>query len=291
MTPPDDLIPPCSIDRSRQRGSDVAVLMSTYARDCPDALREALESLYAQTETPDRIVIVIDGEVSGAHHAVIDAYATDGRGPRLTRVALPGNGGLARALNAGLPFCDGRYVMRMDSDDVCLPDRLALQHAYLEAHPDIDLCSSWSSEFVTGGADERIKVSPTEHSALASALRWRNVLAHSAIMVRTEALKRIGGYRAEFGLLEDYDLYVRLLSSGARFHVIPKILLRVRTSLAQRARRGNFTYALKEIRFRRECFRAGFLTFSQFLATAALYAGFRLAGPVLRNRLYALSRS
>ena len=179
----------------------------------------------------------------------------------------------------------------MDSDDICMPDRLALQLAYIKEHPDTDIISSWASEFAVGEPTEKMKVSPTEHDALAMALRWRNVIAHSAILIRASTLFRVGGYRPDFGLLEDYDLWVRLMTKGARFHVLPKVLLRIRTSLAQRGRRGNLAYLRNEIRFRSECLRVGFLTRSQFVATLCLYALFRLAGPMLRNQFYALART
>ncbi len=276
---------------ARREKNGVNVLMSTHKGENGHNLAEALESLYAQTVTPDRIVLVLDGYVGQDQHDVISFYGADRRGPDLTIVALPSNSGLAHALNAGLAYCDGDFVMRMDSDDICMPDRLALQLAYIKEHPETDLISSWASEFTVGEPTEKMKVSPTEHDALAMALRWRNVIAHSAILIRTSTLTRVGGYRADFGLLEDYDLWVRLMTKGARFHVLPKVLLRIRTSLAQRGRRGNLAYLRNEIRFRSECLRIGFLTRSQFIATLGLYAMFRLAGPMLRNQFYALART
>jgi len=276
---------------ARRDKNGVNVLMSTHKGENGHNLAEALESLYAQTVTPDRIVLVLDGYVGQDQHDVISFYGADRRGPDLTIVALPSNSGLAHALNAGLAYCDGDFVMRMDSDDICMPDRLALQLAYIKEHPETDLISSWASEFTVGEPTEKMKVSPTEHDALAMALRWRNVIAHSAILIRTSTLTRVGGYRADFGLLEDYDLWVRLMTKGARFHVLPKVLLRIRTSLAQRGRRGNLAYLRNEIRFRSECLRIGFLTRSQFIATLGLYAMFRLAGPMLRNQFYALART
>jgi len=277
--------------RAERHTTSVNVLMSTYKAEKAEYLAAAMESLYSQTVPPDRVVLVLDGEVGMDQHEVITRFGTDGRRPDLTIVALPQNGGLANALNAGLAYCDGDYVMRMDSDDICMPDRLALQLAYLAEHPDADLISSWVREFSDAEAQERLKVSPTDHDAITSALRWRNVIAHSAVIVRTSALKKIGGYRADFGMLEDYDLFVRLITSGAHLHVIPKVLLRIRTSMAQRARRGNLAYLKNEIRFRAECLRLGFLNRSQFVATVCLYAVFRLAGPALRNRFYGLART
>jgi glycosyltransferase involved in cell wall biosynthesis len=276
---------------TRRIKNGVNVLMSTHKGETGKNLAEALESIYCQTLPPDRIVLVLDGPVGEDQHEVIGLYGSDARGPDLTIVALPSNSGLAQALNAGLAYCDGEFVMRMDSDDICMPDRLALQLAYIKEHPDTDIISSWASEFSVNEPTEKMKVSPTEHDALAMALRWRNVIAHSAILIRASTLARVGGYRSDFGLLEDYDLWVRLITTGARFHVLPKVLLRIRTSLAQRGRRGNLAYLRNEIRFRSECLRIGFLTRSQFIATLCLYALFRLAGPMLRNQFYALART
>ena len=179
---------------ARREKNGVNVLMSTHKGETGHNLAEALESLYAQTLPPDRIVLVLDGFVGQDQHDVIAFYGTDGRGPDLTIVALPSNSGLAHALNAGLAYCDGEFVMRMDSDDICMPDRLALQLAYIKEHPDTDIISSWASEFAVGEPTEKMKVSPTEHDALAMALRWRNVIAHSAILIRASTLSRVGGY-------------------------------------------------------------------------------------------------
>jgi glycosyltransferase involved in cell wall biosynthesis len=276
---------------SPRNGNGVNVLMSTHKGETGTHLAEALESLYSQTLKPDRIVLVEDGPIGPDQHDVLAAYCRDGRGPRLTRIALPENGGLARALNTGLAYCDGDYVMRMDSDDIAMPDRLEIQLSYLKTHPEIDIVSSWANEFSDGLSADRLKVSPTEHDALAMALRWRNVIAHSAILMKTSVLSKLDGYRPDFGLLEDYDLWVRMVMSGARFHVLPKVLLSIRTGLGQRGRRGNWNYMKSEIRFRTECLRIGFLTRTQFCATLVLYAVFRLASPVMRQRIYALART
>lgn len=108
--------------------SGVCVLMSTYASETADNLRTSLESLYSQTIVPERIVLVIDGAIDHDQETVLSAFSSDPRGPKLTLVRLPQNGGLAAAMNAGLAYCDCPYVMRMDSDDVCLPDRLEHEH-------------------------------------------------------------------------------------------------------------------------------------------------------------------
>jgi len=188
----------------------------------------------------------------------------------VTLIRLPASGGLARALNAGMGHCSGKYVMRADSDDLCDPRRLELQLDYFKTHPEVDLVATWCTEFSDDGRAEGLKVFPTEHDELAQALRWRNVVPHASVMIRKETLERIGGYRPDFGMLEDYDLFGRLLASGAKFHAIPKMLSYTRTSIEQRQRRDGLRYCWNEIRFRLSCFRLGFLNMGELVITASL---------------------
>lgn len=271
--------------------STVSALITTYRGENPDHLVAALQSLKNQSLPPDQIVLVIDGPIDFAQQDVINRFAAETDGPKRIVATMPENGGLAKALNHGLSACTGDYIMRMDSDDISLPDRLQLEKTYLDTHAEIDLVASWSSEFVHEDHDLRLKTSPTEHEAIVQALRWRNVIAHPTILIRKSALVNLGGYRESVGLLEDYDLYVRLILAGAKIHIIPKVLLRVRTTLEQRARRGNFAYFKSEFRFRLHCLRVGFLNTRQFILTTCLYGFFRLMGAPLRDRLYAAVRS
>ncbi|WP_414475519.1 glycosyltransferase [Microvirga sp. M2] len=264
--------------------------MSTYAAEKASNLKEALESMYSQTVPPDQMVLVLDGSVGHDQEAIIEAYRRDRRISRTDVLRLPMQQGLARALNAGLQLCKGTYVVRMDSDDISTPDRLAIQLAYFGDHPDTDVLSSWCEEFFEDGAATQLKICPVDHEAIIGALRWRNVLTHPALMIKADTLRDIGGYRAKFGKLEDYDLFVRLAQSGARFHAIPKVLVRMRSSIEQRSRRGGLSYCMHEVRFRTECFRQGFLSTGQFIATTTMYLLFRSTAAVFRRRAYSIAR-
>jgi glycosyltransferase involved in cell wall biosynthesis len=281
-------VAPSAPDNVRPTSS---VLMSTYARETAENLAASLASIRSQTVAPDQLVLVVDGPVGDDQEAVIADFAEDAGGIQLTLLRLPGNVGLAEAMNAGLALCTGMYTMRMDSDDLCEPDRVEKQLAYAAAHPEVDLVSSWSEEFFDDGSRGMIKASPVSHESVMAALRWRNVLVHPTICVRTATLRGVGGYRSCFGMLEDYDLFVRLAQAGAQFHVIPKVLLRVRSSHDQRVRRGGAKYALHEFRFRMEHYRTGFIGLREFILVTSLYSVFRLVSGRLRGRLYGLARS
>jgi hypothetical protein len=156
----------------------VSCLMSTYGGETAEHLTASLESIFAQTVPPDQLVLVIDGTIGPAQEAVIVQYQHDPRVNRIEILRLPTNQGLAKAMNAGLAVCSGDWIMRMDSDDLSEPDRLAIQLRYVEQYTDVDIFSSWSEEFCEEDGRRQIKSSPVEHKAVIESLRWRNIIVH-----------------------------------------------------------------------------------------------------------------
>lgn len=110
-----------------------SVLMSLYIKENPQYLRECFESLVAQTHPADEIVLVFDGAVTPELEAVVAEFETK---LPLNLVKLPKNLGLGKALNEGLKHCSHDWVFRMDTDDICVPERFAKQVAFIEQHPD-----------------------------------------------------------------------------------------------------------------------------------------------------------
>jgi glycosyltransferase involved in cell wall biosynthesis len=269
----------------------ISVLMATYAKERPERLARALDSIYRQTRPPDQMVLVVDGPVGPDQEEVIAVYQHDTRIPEMRVVRLPTNVGLARALNAGLKVCRGEWIMRMDSDDISLEDRTEVQMAYIERHSGLDVVSGWSEEFFDETPATRIKASPTTHEAIIQGLKWRNILVHPSMMMRASTVRSVGGYSADFPLLEDWNLWVRLALAKARFAVIPKVLVRMLVGKDQAARRGGLRYLAHEVRFRTFCWRNGFINLRQYALSTAAYGAFRLAGPALRGRLYKIVRT
>ena len=112
----------------------VSILMPVY--NTAPYLREAMDSMLAQTFTDFELIVLDDCSPDNAQE-ILDTY-TD---PRIVRYRGERNVGLANVLNVGMEMARGKYIARMDSDDISLPDRLKVQVEYLESHPDIDLCS------------------------------------------------------------------------------------------------------------------------------------------------------
>ena len=117
-----------------------SVLMSVYFKEAPEYLRQAIESIQAQTFPTDDFVLVCDGPLNDALDAAI-AEKQQEMGETLNVVRLAKNSGLGNALNKGIKHCKNELVARMDSDDIAYPNRCEKQIAVFNAHPEVSICS------------------------------------------------------------------------------------------------------------------------------------------------------
>ena len=224
----------------------VSVLMPCY--NVAETLAEALESLAAQTLVDFEIVAVDDGS-DDATPALLQAWAR--RDSRLRLLSLP-HGGIIPGLNAGLAACRAEYVARMDADDRCHPQRLELQAAYLDAHPEVTLAACR----VRGFPPETLRPGGQKYLAwLNSLLSGEDILrelyvespfAHPSVLFRRSAVLQAGGYQ-DHGWAEDYDLWLRLAQAGAQFAKLPQVLFDWRDH-AQRLTHRDERYTLENFR-------------------------------------------
>jgi glycosyltransferase involved in cell wall biosynthesis len=252
----------------------------------------ALQSCIVQTMMPAEIVLVLDGPVGVEQQRVIDTFARDAAesGVRFLPVPLEHNVGLGAAMNAGLAYCREPYVARMDSDDLCDRERFVEQWGLLRDRPDIDLLASWQADFEHDPAlTFRVKTVPEIHDDIVRVLRWRNVVPHPSIVFKRDVVLRIGGYRPIL-YLEDYDLFMRLVTAGARLHAIQRPLIHVRVTHRQRVRRGGWSYAMRDTRFRWSLYRHRHISLFNCCVTTLLYSSFRLAPPFIKQFMYATVR-
>ncbi|MCK7637396.1 glycosyltransferase [Corynebacterium pygosceleis] len=221
----------------------LTALVTVYHGNNPDHLRQALESVAAQTRPAEEILIVRDGPVPEEIAEVVSGFLE--RTPTARQLELPVNRGLGPASQSALDEIDTDYFARLDADDLAEPERFAVQLEFLAAHPEIDVLGTAMSEFtdddpttVTG-----VRTLPEDHAAIARYARINTPVNHPSVMLRTSAVRRAGGYR-DVHFMEDYDLWARMLTNGARFHNLPEPLTRFRTGddmFARRTGRGMFT--------------------------------------------------
>jgi len=194
----------------------VSVIMAVF--DGAPWVGAAVESLLAQT-LADLEVIVIDDGSTDATAEVLAAFSD----PRL-RVERHARAGLTHSLNRALELARAPLVARLDADDVALPERLARQCEYLNAHRDVGLVGTWAREVDVTGREMAAICPPEDDASIRRALIRRNPFVHSSVMMRRAAIDRAGHYDPSMPVAQDYDLWVRL-ARVTRLANLPELLV------------------------------------------------------------------
>lgn len=257
--------------------------MSVYKGEEPEFLRASLESLCAQTRPADEVVIVLDGQLTEELLKVISHYCE--RLP-VSMVPLEKNMGLGPALCHGVKECRYDVIARMDSDDICISERFRMQLEFLEAHPEIDALGGSIREFAQDPSkcitERRM---PLTHEAILARGASRNPMNHMTVVFRKSAVLQAGNYRSLRGL-EDYDLWIRMLRKGSRFHNLPQVLVLVRAGSGMLSRRGGLDYLCKEAELFHGFWKMGFIGFWRFIGNILARVPARLLPLQFRRVLY-----
>lgn len=204
----------------------VSVALPVY-RDGP-TLAAAVGSLQAQTHRQFEVLLVLNGADEATTTIAKDLAAKDSR-IRLMHQSQPD---LVMALNAALRAARFDLVARMDGDDTCMPERLALQASFLRDHPEIAAVASAYQIVDTAGRVLTVARPPRDPDSL----RWRlllgNQIAHGSVMFRRRVVVELGGYREHAKLCEDYDLWLRLVQRH-RLACLSEVLYSYRTRHAE----------------------------------------------------------
>jgi len=232
----------------------VSVLLPV--RDAGVALDACLASLRRQTLADHEVIAVDDGSADGSGARLECAARLD---PRL-RVSRTPPRGLVAALNHGLGEARAPLLARMDADDVAHPERLARQAERLERDGEIQALGSRVRLTGAAGAGMRRYVDWSNalltHEAILADLLVESPLVHPSVMMRTAALRALGGYRCQDGP-EDYDLWLRGAAAGWRFAKLPELLLDWHDH-PERLTRRDSRYAAERFRARKlEALEAG----------------------------------
>ncbi|MCA1905285.1 MAG: glycosyltransferase [Desulfarculus sp.] len=207
----------------------VSVLMSVH--NGRDFLPAALDCILGQTLTDLEFIVIDDGSRDDTWELIQARAATDSR---LRPARNPANLGLTRSLNRGLELARGRYLARQDVDDQSLPQRLAQQAAFLEAHPGVVLLGTWAER--VDGAGRTIPGlgrEPATDRAIRRKMLLANAFFHTSVMLRREILTNHGlAYDPELPFAQDYDLWSRLLLHGQGAN-LTQPLVRFRTHPGQ----------------------------------------------------------
>ena len=240
--------------------------MAVYAKESPNALNMALQSLYRQSIAAEEIVLVKDGPLTHDLDDVILSFI-----PLLPLhiISLPINVGLAKALNIGLAAASHPWIMRFDSDDICDERRIESQISYIK-NDNLDIFGSQIDEFDDNPLmSNTLRTVPCSHEEIVSYSKRRSPFNHMTVCYRKSFVEKVGGYPLIY-LMEDYALWIKMISSGARTKNSPEILVHARVGNGMIARRGGLKYFRSEWSLQYFIYKLGFKSFLEMVIDGAM---------------------
>ena len=242
-----------------------SVINSVYKKDKPEFVRVALDSMLVnQSVKPTEIVLIQDGPVPEGLQQLLQGY--EAKFPNVMNVIrLKKNGGLGNALKLGVENAKCDLCARMDSDDICAPDRFENQLAYLESHPECDIVGGQITEFINT-PDNIVgkREVPCDNEAIYHYMRSRCALNHPTVMFKKKAVLDAGNYQDWFWN-EDYYMWIRMMEQGCVFANLSDVLVNMRSGLDQYGRRGGKKYFDSEIGIKKLMLEKGMITHREYI--------------------------
>lgn len=187
--------------------TDITVLMPVY--NAEKYLREAIDSVLAQTYTDFEFLIVNDGSTDNSLN-IIKSYSD-----KRIRLINRENGGVSAALNTGLTTAKGSFIVRFDADDVCYPDRIRLQYEFMKKNPEYVLAGS-DADYINKDGEYIFTFNNAGYTD--EVIREKSLLGcpfiHSTVIYRKQDVLDLGGYEVKAHTFEDYFLWIQLLKKG-----------------------------------------------------------------------------
>ena len=223
-----------------------SVLLSLYFKENASYLDLCFESVwFKQSIKPSEIILVLDGPIGEELIYCVEKWKKN-IGLSLMVVALSKNVGLGNALNEGLKYCSNEWVFRMDTDDICTPDRFDKQIQFIKSNPDIVLFGGQVLEFETDPKYSNVlKSVPTTDEQIKLFSRKRCPFNHMTVAYRKDVIQKLGGYKHHL-FMEDYNLWLRVIGAGYKVANLEDVVLYARVGNGMHARRKGYEYIKSE---------------------------------------------
>lgn len=206
---------------------DLSVIMSVY-HEKEEYLKLSIESIINQTYDRFEFIIVLDAPENKLALSIIRHY--ESIDSRIKILINDSNLGLALSLNKAVGISKGRYLVRMDADDISMPDRFQKQIKFMDENSEISVLGinkieiNQSGETISKGASL-----PNSPHKTAKILKYSNIIVHPGVFIRKSDFNQIGGYR-NFPASQDLDLWLRFISEGYKITNLNDYLIKYRTS-------------------------------------------------------------
>ena len=157
--------------------------MSVYKKECPEYLDQSISSIETQTVTPNEIILVKDGPIDSELSEVIEKHSKKFNG-QFKVISLPVNQGLGEALRQGMKYVTTDWIMRMDTDDICVNNRFELQLNVIKHDPDIAVVGGQIDEFKDSPNNIiGFRKVPETTSQIQKYLKWRCPFNHPTVLI------------------------------------------------------------------------------------------------------------
>lgn len=260
-------------------------LMSVYYKEKPDYLELSIKSMLDQTVKPDEIIIVEDGPLTKELNQLIDRFVSKNK-KIFTIVPLEKNMGLGLALNEGLKVSRNELVARMDSDDICKPQRCEEQLKQFERDNELVICGSNIDEFngeINNIAGHRIV--PENLKEIYEFSKRRSAFNHPTVMYKKSKVLENNGY-SNLRRNQDVDLFGRMIFSGCKAYNVQDSLLWFRSDDALAKRRKSWENSKSYIETIKKFWKMGFSSFNDYLFVLIGQTGMFLMPVRLQQLLY-----
>lgn len=200
----------------------ISVVMPVY--NAQAYLQEAIESILNQTFTYFEIIIV-DGSSTDKSYEIIQKYAK--ADIRIVAIKTEKNLGLIKTLNMAIGIAKGKYIARMDADDISLPDRLIKQFDYMENNPEIGISGGTMQIIDNKGKSIGVRKYHLNDEQIRKNIFRYSPFSHPLIIIRRAILDKSGFYDQNYNHAEDYELYFRI-GEYSKFGNLDATLLKYR---------------------------------------------------------------
>ncbi|HBC99499.1 MAG TPA: hypothetical protein DC053_09270 [Lachnoclostridium sp.] len=198
----------------------ITIVMAVYNGE--QYIEETIESLLNQSYKNIELIIVDDGSKDNTAEIIQTFHDS-----RIKLLKNDENMRLAYSLNKAIQVSTGKYIARMDADDICIKDRLDMQVEYMESNPAVAVLSGLAKQF---GSSNRLMHFPVEHEAIKIELLFGNPMCHPAVMFRRNQIPE--WYNNAVVAAQDYELWSRLIWK-VHFYNLPQVLVRYRIHESQ----------------------------------------------------------
>jgi glycosyltransferase involved in cell wall biosynthesis len=205
---------------------EVSVVIAVHNGE--KTLHSAVDSIINQTFSNWELIIVNDASTDNTAD-IVKSYQE--KYDNIIYIRNTRNSGLAKSLNSGIEAASGRYIARLDDDDICFPARLEKQYRFMEKHKNIDVLGTGAVLINNNGEMIGALLMPESDMEIRRQIPKLNPFIHPSVMMKREFAISTGGYDARLKRKEDYDLWARGINKH-KYHNIaePLIYYRVKRS-------------------------------------------------------------